>query len=149
VPTKWAVIYKEKKMTSKKLWAGILGILLVFSFSLVGCDHDSGGGEPENPFAGTWVSAVQDGISRKIIMKDDKTWEFHQSETGDTAMDTRGTYSYQGQTATALATELYMEGSWVSTAGQPTNVITVTATIQNDGKMEVTAYDGTFTYTKQ
>jgi hypothetical protein len=121
--------------------------LFVFVLLAAGCEHSGTGSG--NPFAGTWVSTISDDISRKIIMKNDATWEFHQSETGDTAMDTRGTYSYQGKTATAIATELYINESWVSTKGQDASVITVTAIIKSDGRMEVTAYDGTFTYTKQ
>jgi Zn/Cd-binding protein ZinT len=42
-------------MTNKKLLAGILGILLVFSFVLVSCPNDGGGAEPElAKWAGTW-----------------------------------------------------------------------------------------------
>jgi hypothetical protein len=44
-------------MTNKKLLAGILGILLVFGFILVGCDHGGGGGDTEPKLAkwnGTW-----------------------------------------------------------------------------------------------
>jgi Zn/Cd-binding protein ZinT len=48
-------------MTNKKLLAGILGILLVFSFVLVGCDNDNGG-DPESELAewnGTWNSYLE------------------------------------------------------------------------------------------
>jgi Zn/Cd-binding protein ZinT len=44
-------------MTNKKLGAGILGILLTFSFVLVSCDNDGGDPEPESELAkwnGTW-----------------------------------------------------------------------------------------------
>jgi hypothetical protein len=103
--------------------------------------------DDDNPFVGTWVSSVTDGASRTIIMHKDLTWEFHQSASGDAMYDTRGAYTYKGQAATAIASEIYM-GSWVSTDGQPANIITVTAEIQNDGKLQVTAYDGTFLYTQ-
>jgi hypothetical protein len=128
----------------RTFWLIPLLVLLVVSF---GCSTDSN--SDENPFEGTWMSTVSDGINRKIIMKNDGTWEFHQSDSGDTAMDTRGTYTYTGIKATAIASEIYMEGQWMSTSGQSTEMITVTAEIQTDGKLKVTAYDGTFTYTKQ
>jgi Zn/Cd-binding protein ZinT len=42
-------------MTNKKLLAGILGILLVFSFVLIGCPNDGGDPEPElAEWNGTW-----------------------------------------------------------------------------------------------
>jgi Zn/Cd-binding protein ZinT len=44
-------------MTNKKNLAGILGILLVFSFVLISCDNGGGGGDPESElakWAGTW-----------------------------------------------------------------------------------------------
>jgi hypothetical protein len=62
-----------------------------------------------------------------------------QVDGGDAQGDTRGTY----------ASELYTGTAWMSTEGQPANVITVTAEIQNDEKLQVTACDGTFMYTKK
>jgi Zn/Cd-binding protein ZinT len=44
-------------MTNKKLLAGILSILLVFSFVLAGCDNDGDDPDPElAKWAGTWNS---------------------------------------------------------------------------------------------
>jgi hypothetical protein len=125
------------------LWMIPVILVLVGFFS---CSTDSD--DEETPFAGTWESAVTDGVSRTIIMNRDLTWEFHQSTSGDAMGDTKGTYTYSGKTATAVATEIYM-GTWMSTEGQPADMITVTAEIQNDGKLNVTAYDGTFMYTKK
>jgi hypothetical protein len=104
--------------------------------------------DDDNPFVGTWVSSVTDGASRTIIMHKDLTWEFHQSASGDVDGDTKGTYTYKGKTANAVALQLYMQavGGWLSTEGQPAEVITVTSEILDDGKLQVTAYDGTFTY---
>jgi hypothetical protein len=124
------------------LW--MIPVILV-SVGFFSCSMDA---EDDNPFAGTWESTVVDGASRKIIMNKDLTWEFHQSTSGDAQGDTRGTYTYTGKKATAIASEIYM-GTWVSTEGQPANVITVTAEIQDDGTLKVTAYDGTFTYIKK
>ncbi|MDR0721482.1 MAG: hypothetical protein LBF75_01635 [Treponema sp.] len=126
------------------LW--MIPVILV-SVGFFSCSTDAE--DDDNPFAGTWESTVADGVSRKIIMNNDLTWEFHQTASGDAQGDTRGTYTYDGKTATAIASELYTGTAWVSTEGQPANVITVTAEIQDDGKLKVTAYDGTFTYTKK
>jgi hypothetical protein len=104
-------------------------------------------GDDDNPFVGTWESTATAGVS--ITMNKDLTWEFHQSTSGDTQGDTRGTYTYNGKKATAIATELYMAGTWMSTAGQPENVITSTSEIQNDGKLQVITFEGTFMYTKK
>jgi hypothetical protein len=120
---------------------GNFGVSWVFSCSLDDDDDD-------NPFAGTWESTVTDGENRIIIMNKDLTRSFHQSAGGDAQGDTRGSYAYDDKTATAIASEIYM-GTWMDTTGQPAELITVTAEIQDDGKLEVTAYDGTFMYTKK
>ena len=129
---------------------GFAVLLITAIFTLAGCPTDSDSESENNPFVGSWLSTANDQQYRKIIMKSDLTWEFHQSEVGDTDMDTKGTYTYTGKTASAIATHLYMTtgGGWVSTDGQPAEVITVTSKILTNGSLEVTAYDGTFTYTK-
>jgi hypothetical protein len=55
-------------------------------------------------------------------MNNDGTWKFYQNSTGDTALDTIDTYTYNDKKATVIASELYME-TWISTAGQPMEVI--------------------------
>jgi hypothetical protein len=103
--------------------------------------------DDDNPFTGTWESTSAAGVS--IVMNNDLTWRFHQSTSGDTQGDTRGTYTYNGKKATAIASELYMGGAWVSTDGQPENVITSTSELQDDGTLKITTFEGTFTYRKK
>ena len=122
----------------------LIPVLLV-SVGFFSCSMDAG--DDDNPFVGIWESTATAGVS--ITMNKDLTWEFHQSTSGDTQGDTRGTYTYNGKKATAIATELYMSGTWMSTAGQPENIITSTSEIQNDGKLQVITFEGTFMYTKK
>jgi hypothetical protein len=131
--------------------------LFVFVLLAAGCEHRaSDGSEEDNPFAGTWVSTVTgDGFNRTIVMTDLGTWQFNHKAGSDTAGDTKGTYTYNGKTATATASQIYISSTWMDAltiieAEQATvEQLTVTAEIQSDGKMKVTAFDGTFTYTKQ
>jgi hypothetical protein len=103
--------------------------------------------DDDNPFAGTWENTDNAGVH--IIMNNNGTWEFHQSTNGNTEGDTKGTYSYKNNTSTSVATHIYMGEQWISTEGQPENIITSTAEIQNDGKLKITTFEGTFTYTKK
>jgi predicted small secreted protein len=73
LPERQAVIYKEIKMTNKKLLSGISGILLVFSFVLTGCNKGGGGGDSvwladlQNPFVGHWESEIPSMSNAKMV----------------------------------------------------------------------------------
>ena len=127
----------------------LIPVLLV-SVGFFSCSMDAD--DDDNPFVGTWESTATAGVS--ITMNKDLTWEFHQSTSGDTQGDTRGTYTYNGKKATAIASEIYM-GSWIETeplitAGTiTTDMITSTSEIQNDGRLQVITFEGTFMYTKK
>jgi hypothetical protein len=74
---------RRKRMTNKKIVGGILGILLVFSFVLAGCDNSGDGdgdvwlAELSNPMIGTWKSdADEDGSILIFKGKTDGTFEY-------------------------------------------------------------------------
>jgi hypothetical protein len=128
--------------------------LILVSVGFFSCSMDGN----NNLFVETWVSTAEDGEYPRIIMKSDLTWEFHQSASGDTMGDTRGTYTYTGNNATAIALEIYM-GAWMETAELPEaaipegltleDMITSSAEIQSDGILTLTTFEGSFTYTRE
>jgi hypothetical protein len=87
-------------------------------------------------------------------MTDLGTWQFKHNAGSDTAMDTKGTYTYNGKTATATASQIYistwMDALTIIEAEQATvEQLTVTAEIQSDGKMKVNEGGVFYTYTRK
>jgi len=94
---------KEKNMTNKKNWLGVLVIALVFGMTVVGCS--SGGGGADSDLNGTWVS----GTSQ--LKLDDGDYE-SSSIYGDIIRTySRGTYSTGGGEYESKITEINGEYS--------------------------------------
>jgi hypothetical protein len=82
-------------MTNKKLLVGILGILLVFSFVLAGCDH-GGGGDDTDVFAGTWIGEGKE--QGHTMVASDGSYLVRQDSDGLEFLN--GTYTVTGNTIT-------------------------------------------------
>jgi hypothetical protein len=85
-------------MTNKKFWAGILGILLVFSFVLVGCDNSTNG-EPDI-FEGTWIGTGERQGATMVAANGSYTEIFNGTEI------IKGTYSVAGNMVTMTMVQL-------------------------------------------
>jgi Zn/Cd-binding protein ZinT len=93
-------------MTNKKLWAGIFGVALVFSFVLAGCDKSGGDSEPEpiwladlqNPFVGHWESEIPSMNNAKLVSeyKNDGTFTCDFPENPEFGGPFEGGYSVTG-----------------------------------------------------
>jgi hypothetical protein len=137
-------------MKNKKLWLGILVIVLVFGMAVVGCDdgttngsdnsnekgdgnsNENGNGNGNgndggvvNPFIGSWKRS-DSGVTQTITFYSDLTlsWVI----TGIAGSTSNGTYSYNGNTAT-----IHVNG------------VTGTITLNNSSSLNM----GGYTYYKQ
>jgi len=89
---------KEKLMANRKIWLGILVMVLVFGMTVVGCDNGSGNSGSDgndNPFIGTWTGTDVDGDLVTLVCTA-STWIL----TTDYGLNETGTYTYSGNTAT-------------------------------------------------
>jgi uncharacterized lipoprotein NlpE involved in copper resistance len=77
--------------------AGILGILLVFSFVLVGCDNGSTEDAKKSPFEGTWV-----GDGGKLVVNGN----VYTAENASGSF--KGTFTYTNDEITVRWTHIYV-----------------------------------------
>jgi hypothetical protein len=84
-------------MTNKKLWAGIFGILLIFSFVLVSCDH---GSNDSDVFEGTWIGTGERAGSTMVAANGSYTESYGGVDI------IKGTYSVAGNTITMKMVQL-------------------------------------------
>ncbi|GHU36456.1 hypothetical protein FACS1894172_19370 [Spirochaetia bacterium] len=80
-------------MASKKIWLGMLVMVLVFGMAVVGCDLE----DYNNPFVGTWVGS--DGTA--YFEKSSWTIDVYMGGVG-----LKGTYTCNGNTATITYTQI-------------------------------------------
>jgi hypothetical protein len=91
-------------MANKKLWLGILGMVLVFGMTVVGCDGSTGGSGNDNPngngnsFVGTWTGFDEDG-DKMVVVVTSSSWTATWPDLTDFGPYT-GTYSVNGNTVT-------------------------------------------------
>ncbi|MDR2393385.1 MAG: hypothetical protein LBD93_04430 [Treponema sp.] len=81
---------------------GILSLLLVFGFALTACDTGGDDDDSTTPFEGTW----KDGDYTLVIGSSDWTG----LHDGDNMA--KGTYEYEGDTATFEQTHQWTDGKW-------------------------------------
>ena len=90
-------------MVNKKIWLGMLVLVLAFGLTLVGCDDGnggggSGGGGGSTGLAGTWVSADS------ILELTNTTFESRIREYGTIRPFSRGNYSTNGNNMSLTVT---------------------------------------------
>jgi hypothetical protein len=91
-------------MKNKLIFAGMLALMLVFGLITIGCDNGTTD-EESSPFIGTWEQRndIYKRIDKLIITETSWTWEINDENS------TKGTYSYNGNTATFLETHEWDE----------------------------------------
>jgi hypothetical protein len=109
-------------MNKKLLLAGTAGLMLVFGVMVAGCDNGTTDGE-SNPFVGTWEQQTPKATYRYIVTNAD--WVFQI----DNENDSRGTYTYTGNTASFVTTDEWEDGRWESELSEPEIF-----TLSEDGK---------------
>ena len=88
-------------MVTKKIWLGMLVLVLAFGLTLVGCDNDGGGdGGGSTGLAGTWVSG------NDILELTNTTFEVRYNE-GAIYQIMRGNYSTSGNNMTVTPTHIH------------------------------------------
>ncbi|GHU46511.1 hypothetical protein FACS1894200_00190 [Spirochaetia bacterium] len=96
----------KNKKENKLFLAGMFGMMLAFGMAFIGCDNGSTDLNPEyeekNPFKGTWVSS--EGYTS---IWDDLSWQIAQYKDG---VGLKGTYTYSGNAATVVYTEISNDG---------------------------------------
>jgi uncharacterized lipoprotein YehR (DUF1307 family) len=94
----WQILFvKETFMKDRKIWLGMLAMVLVFGITVVGCDNN-GGDDDLDPFSATWISE-----DVKIVAADG-SWKEYTIPENDEVI--RGTYTYSGNTVTAKITQV-------------------------------------------
>jgi hypothetical protein len=104
---------KEKTMANKKLWLGMLVLVLVFGMTVVGCDDsdsgNGGGGDPDtwtnvtslSQLNGTWkgsfsLSETEQGVTIKMTQEMTVTITATNATTGTMSGTQKMTITYSG-----------------------------------------------------
>jgi predicted small secreted protein len=141
-------------MTNKMFFAGILSIVLVFSFVLAGCPTDSGNGI-DSVNGTTWLAEDEDGGGTNRIIFSDNGWTLaiDMGEAGFFDF-TKGTFKQNGKTLTLTTTHLIDmaggTGEWVEYVENPNIPALIIATLSADEKsFEFTTGENTEIFIKQ
>lgn len=110
-------------MAKRKIWFGMLVIVLVFGVAVIGCDTGNGNGSASNPFIGTWTGYDPDFERIRVVVGNSTwtvSWPDHPTWVIAGIYTNSGTYTYTGNNAT-----LFVEGIAIGTGTVSGNTLTL------------------------
>jgi len=100
---------------------GIIGLVVLITLLAISCDSN----DDNNPFKGTWISS--EGYT---TIWNDSSWHVVQYSNGE---GLKGTYTYSGNTATVVYTEITNDGiNWRPITYSEESNYTNTATVSGN-----------------